>query len=415
MTKFNSLRRTALVWMTALLALVGLTTVVISYRLARGEAAEFLDGQLRQVALNAGTGLPAAAAPAFDQDPEDRLAVTIWDADGRIAHASRADPNIPRQTRAGFADVTANGERWRVFTANDGARAVQVAQRMTVRDEIARGAALGAAAPILIVIPLSWLVVGWAIGRTLARLGFFARDIAQRGASAAAPIPLAGIPTEVVEVVKSMNGLIERMRAALDAQKRFLADAAHELRTPLSAMQIQVEGLSLAAAGPLSARKAALAQGVRRASALVDQLLRLARLDEPTPSRLEEVDIAQLVLDCVGGLAAVADRKGVDLGVDAPAAARLAGNPEELRVLFSNLIENAVRYTPAGGTVDVSVKISEYADRRRGARYGMWTVAGGADAHFRSVLSGRAWNRRERSRPCDRAAHRRTQRSRLDG
>ncbi len=358
MMTFNSLKRTALVWMTVLLALVGLATAVISYRLARDQAAEFLDGQLRQVALNAGIGPRAAAAtPAFDQDPEDELAVTIWDADGRIAHASPPDLNIPRQKRGGFADVATNGERWRVYTASDDGRAVQVAQRMTVRDEIAQGAAIGAAAPVLILIPLSWLVVGWAINRTLGRLNFFARDIAERGASAVAPIPLAEIPTEVVPVVKSMNGLIERLSAALNAQKRFLADAAHELRTPLAAMQIQVESLSMATPASLAASKAALAQGVRRASALVDQLLRLARLDEPTQSASENVDIAQIILDCVGDYVVIADGKGVDLGVDAPTPARLVGNSEELRVLFSNLIENAVRYTPSGGAVDVSVRV----------------------------------------------------------
>ncbi len=360
MMRFNSLRRTALVWMTVLLALVGLATAVISYRLARDQAGEFLDGQLRQVALNAGAGLPAAAAPGgVDQDPEDRLAVTIWNADGGVAHASRSDPNIPRQKEAGFSDVMAAGERWRVYTATERGRAVQVAQRMTVRDEIAQGAALGAAAPVLIVIPLSWLVVGWAINRTLGRLNFFARDIAARGANAVAPIPLAEIPTEVVPLVNSMNGLIERLRAALDAQKRFLADAAHELRTPLAAMQIEVDGIASATVESLAERKTALARGVRRASALVDQLLRLARLDEPAGPALEAIDVAELVLDCAGDYAAVAARKGVDLGVDAPAGAWLVGNSGELRVLFSNLIENAVRYTPSGGGVDVSVRRSD--------------------------------------------------------
>jgi two-component system, OmpR family, sensor kinase len=178
-----------------------------------------------------------------------------------------------------------------------------------------------------------------------------------RGASAAAPIPLAAVPTEVVPVVKSMNGLIERLRSALDTQKRFLADAAHELRTPLAAMQIEVEGLSSATTESLAERKTALSRGMRRASALVDQLLRLARLDEPARSVSENVDIAQLLLDCVGDHVVIADRKGVDLGVDAPAEATLPGNREELRVLFSNLIENAVRYTPAGGTVDVNLKV----------------------------------------------------------
>jgi two-component system OmpR family sensor kinase len=129
------------------------------------------------------------------------------------------------------------------------------------------------------------------------------------------------------------------------------------LRTPLAAMQVQVEGLSLATAESLAARKAALEQGVRRASALVDQLLRLARLDEPAQFASEKIDIAQLILDCVGDHVAVADRKGVDLGVDARVEARLFGNSEGLRVLFSNLIENAVRYTPPGGAVDVSVRL----------------------------------------------------------
>jgi two-component system OmpR family sensor kinase len=228
---------------------------------------------------------------------------------------------------------------------------------MRVRDEIAQGAALGAAAPVLILIPLSWLVVGWAIDRTLGRLNYFARAIAARGASAAALISLAAIPSEVVPVVESMNGLIERLRAALDAQRQFLADAAHELRTPLTAMQIEVEGLSSATAEALAERRIALERGMRRAGALVDQLLRLARLDEPPHSPPERTDIARLVLESVGDHVAFADRKGVDLGVDARPGVWLAGNSEELRVLFSNLIENAVRYTPPGGTVDVSVKL----------------------------------------------------------
>lgn len=357
MMKPNSLRRTALVWMTAVLALVGIATFVISYRLARDEAAEFLDGQLRQVALNAGKGLRAGVGASGDQDPEDQLAVTIWDADGRIVHASLPDVKIAPPDRPGFSDAKAAGERWRVYVASGDGRTVEVAQRATVRDEIAGSAALGAAAPLLIVIPLSWLVVGWALRRTLGRLDYLAQEIATRGASATAPIPLAEIPTEVMPIVQSMNGLIGRLGAALAAQKRFLADAAHELRTPLAGMQIQVDAMSQAGAETFAARKEALARGVRRANALIDQLLRLARLDEPARPPTEEIDIAQLVLDCVGDSVVIADHKGVDLGVDAGAEARISGNAEELRVLFSNLIENAVRYTPSGGTVDVSVRL----------------------------------------------------------
>jgi two-component system, OmpR family, sensor kinase len=410
MIAFRSLRQTALVWITILLALVGLATLVISYRLAKDQAAEFLDGQLRQVALNVGMGLPdAAETPGLDQDPEERLAVAIWNADGSIARTSPTDVNIPRQSRAGFAYLTAMGRRWRVYTANHGARTVQVAQHMEVRDEIARGAALGAAAPVLILIPLSWLVVSWSINHTLGRLNTFARDIAARGASAAAPIPLAAIPTEVVPVVNSMNGLIERLRSALDTQKRFLADAAHELRTPLAAMQIEVEGLSSATTESLAERKNALSRGMRRASALVDQLLRLARLDEPARSASENVDIAQLLLDCVGDHVVIADRKGVDLGVDAPAEATLPGNREAARAILEPYRKRGSIYACRRHSRCQPQGLG-LAGRRRGARYGMWTSTGGGSARIRSVLSRGPGNRRERSRPCHRATYRRAQR-----
>jgi len=163
-----SLRRSALAWMTGLLTAVGFVAILIAYWYARSEAAEFLDGQLRQIALNVGPGLRSAKAPAGpDRDPEDQFAITIWDSAGRIVHQSGPEAAIPRQTQAGFADVSAAGVLWRVYAARSVERTVQVAQRDTVRAEIADGAALGAAAPVLIVIPLSWLVVGWALNRAL--------------------------------------------------------------------------------------------------------------------------------------------------------------------------------------------------------------------------------------------------------
>ena len=140
--------------------------------------------------------------------------------------------------------MKADGELWHVYTIGDGDHTVQVAQRETVRAEIIESAAIGAAAPILIVIPLSWLVVGWAMNRMLRRLDVLATEIAERSAMATEPIPLTGVPLEVTPLVASMNGLIERLRSAVETQKRFLADAAHELRTPLAAMQIQVDNLA---------------------------------------------------------------------------------------------------------------------------------------------------------------------------
>jgi two-component system OmpR family sensor kinase len=352
-----SLRRTALLWMTGLLTVVGVLTILIAYVYVRAEAAEFLDGQLRQIALNAGNGMPAANAPSSaDRDPEDQFAITIWDARGDVVHQSLPAIDIPHQSRAGFSDVKAAGVQWRVYTTGDGSQTVQVAQQETVRAEIVEGAAIGAAAPILIVIPLSWLVVGWAMNRMLGRLDRLAREVAERSVAAKEPIPLEGLASEVAPLVTSMNGLIERLRAAMDAQKRFLADAAHELRTPLAAMQIQVDNLSGARDAPDS-RVASLAAGVKRAGALVDQLLRLARLDAPAPMGGGRVDVGALLLDCVADVAPIAERKEIDLGAHIRAPGVCHAVEADVRTLFGVLIDNAVRHTPAGGSVDVNLLV----------------------------------------------------------
>lgn len=349
-----SLRRSALAWMTGLLTAVGLVAILIAYWYARSEAAEFLDGQLRQIALNVGPGLRSANAPAgSDRDPEDRFAITIWDSAGRIVHQSGPEAAIPRQTQAGFADVRAAGASWRVYQARSGERIVQVAQRDTVRAEIADGAALGAAAPVLIVIPLSWLVVGWALNRALRPLNAISDELAARSAAATEPIVLDSVPAEIAPLVASMNGLIDRLQAAVEAQKRFVADAAHELRTPLAAMQIEVDNIRSSPGADQAHRVAALAAGVKRASALANQLLELARLDEPVAARRQSVDLSALLLDCVAACAPLADRKGVDLGANIRPDLRLRGVESELRALLANLIDNAVRYTPPCGNVDV--------------------------------------------------------------
>ncbi len=351
-----SLRGTALLWMTGLLTIVGVITIVIAYWFARSEAADFLDGQLRQIALNAGTGIPAADAPAADdQDPEDQFAITIWGEEGRVVHASSPAIQIPRQSRPGYANLTADGEGWRVYTTGGASRTVQVAQRDRVRQEIAQGTALGAALPIIIVIPLSWIVVGWAMNLILKQLNLLADDLGEQSVTAARPIPLAAVPTEVVPFVESMNGLIVRLQVALAAQKRFVADAAHELRTPLAAMQIQVDALASSGPATFDERRDALANGVKRASALVAQLLKLARLDEPAAMPSEAIDLGPLLLECVGDHVLPAGSKGVDLGVNLITPTTTYGTADDIRTLLGSLIDNAVRYTPQGGTIDVSL------------------------------------------------------------
>lgn len=356
----SSLRRAALIWMTGLLTIVGLAAMAVAYVYARGEAAEFLDGQLRQIAMNVGTGAAGPTGAAEDLDPEDRIAITIWDDVGRVIHQSPPEARIPRQDRPGFANIMAGGENWRVFTIGDQARTVQVAQRETVRAEIAGGAALSAVAPILVVIPLSWLVVGWVMNRMTGRLNALAESLATRGATATEPIALAGVPSEVRPLVESMNGLLARLRDSVEAQKRFLTDAAHELRTPLAAMQIQVGNLADADVAQREERLAALAAGVKRASGLVNQLLDLARLDAPAPVASESFDLAVLLLDCIAEYAPLAEGENVEIGTDISSNAKINGVERDVRSLFANLIDNAIRYTPEGGKVDIALFRRDY-------------------------------------------------------
>jgi two-component system OmpR family sensor kinase len=353
----RSLRGTALIWTTILLTVVGAVAAVVSYELARREAAGFLDGQLRQIALNAGEGSSENAGSTADQDPEDEFAIGIWNAAGGSLRATHDAVTLPRQPVVGFSTVNFAGDDWRVFRLDEKSRSVQVAQRMEVRRELAQSAAYQAAVPILVAIPLAWLVIGWSLGRMLGRLTSVAQAIAERGVESKEPISTAGVPAEVGPLVAAMNALIGRLQQALDQQRRFVSDAAHELRTPLTALYLQIENLRAAATKKdFDSAYAELGGGIGRATALIDQLLRMARFELSVESaQRERIDLAGLVTQCVADYVPIASSKGVELGLTASEPAQMWGVPAELKILFGNLIDNAVRYTPQGGSVDVSV------------------------------------------------------------
>ncbi len=161
----------------------------------------------------------------------------------------------------------------------------------------------------------------------------------------AAPLATSDVPVEIAPLVEAMNGLILRLRAALDAQKQFVADAAHELRTPLAAMQAQVDALARTDGSASVEGPSAVSAGLRRASHLVDQLLRLARLDDQVRPAAEPIDLGSLLLDCVADHAVLAERACIDLGAGIEASATIHGTEAEIRTLVASLLDNAVRYT----------------------------------------------------------------------
>jgi two-component system OmpR family sensor kinase len=320
--------------------------------------------------------------------------VQTWDGRGLPIGTSSPGLVIPRLAAPGFADVTAAGDRWRSFLTVRGDRSVQVNQRHAMREWNAILAAVEAALPILVTITLGWVLIGWGLGRVLGSLRGLAAEIGARGVGSNRPIPLRDVPIEVAPLVDAMNALIERLHKSLDQQRNFLSDAAHELRTPLTALRLQIENVrGQGAASTLEATLPELQRGILRASGLVDQLLRMACYDTgATIAAHEAVDLVTLVLACIADHVVVAENKKVDLGVVTAEPLSIAGAPQDLRILFGNLIENAVRYTPPGGVVDVGI-------RRDGGKAVVEIIDTGCG--IRDDLLARVFDRFFRAAPAD--------------
>lgn len=359
----NSIRRTAFVWLAGLMAVTGVCAATTSYLLARNETSDFLDNQLRQIAFYVGdtpSGPAARLVGGVPHDPEDDFVIQVWDAAGRSVRQSHPSIGIPPQRATGFADVAVAQETWRVYSLVLPNRIVQVAQEMSVRQELAASAALQAALPIAVLIPLALLTLGWIIDRIMARLNRLALAVASRDAAADDPVPTDDVPAEVIPFVNSINLLLARLRAMLERQRRFISDAAHELRTPLSALQIQIDNLRHDNSDVrLAQRLADLEAGIGRASDLVSKLLRLARYDagEPSPVR-QPIDLVELALHTVARLTPLAESRSIDLGITCRDKAVAIGALADFEIILGNLVENAVRYTPPNGTIDVAVRVA---------------------------------------------------------
>jgi two-component system OmpR family sensor kinase len=343
----SSVKRSALLSMTAVLTVVGVVALVLAYDMAGREANDFLDGQLRHLALNAGEGLSEVGAPEIALEPEDELAVEIWDSHGKLIRRAANGIELPRQPRPGYATIAAGGEDWRVYLISDKERSIQVGQRMAVRAEMATWAALEAGLPILVAIPLAWLAMGFALSRVFKRLDEVALVVATRGTESKDLVSTADVPIEVMPLVEAINGLSARLQKTAEQQKFFIANAAHELRTPLAALQIQIDNLRWAKEDEREDKTSQIRESLQRAAHLADQLLKMARLEENSDvAARKPVELTDLLTECVAELVPLADAKGVDLGFVSRDPVTVSGAASDLKMLFGNLIDNAIRYTP---------------------------------------------------------------------
>jgi two-component system, OmpR family, sensor kinase len=233
---------------------------------------------------------------------------------------------------------------------------VQVAQPLSVRRELAADMALRTVAPLCILFPFLGLLVWVAVGKGLAPVKRVAADVQSRDVSTLSPVADAELPQEIRPLTHAFNDLLVRLDRAIDSQRAFIADAAHELRTPLTALKLRIQ-LAERAEDETSRAVAfaELKEGYERAIRMVQQLLTLARQEPGASTRAPQpVDMATLARTVIADLAPAADAKRIDLGLNADEAT-IEGDPDTLRILMNNLVDNAIRYTPEGGRVDVDI------------------------------------------------------------
>lgn len=354
----TSLRGRLLVFLLSLAAAAAVIVAAITYRSVLAETDAIFDYQLRQTALSLrDQGAIADSERAAIEDPTFDYVVQVWTVDGAITYSSHRRPGLPRSAVLGFADVDFDGRRWRVFSTTARGRVIQVAQPLSVRRALAASAAWRSVAPLLVAAPLVALGVWWLVGVSLAPLRDLVAAVRARDAEAMTPLPLAGLPAELVPLGSALNALLERLRTSFDAQRSFVADAAHELRSPLTALKLQVDLVRRAPDDDARAQALqALGAGTDRLQRLVEQLLALARAEPGgAESALRPVDVVEPVRQATADTIPLARAEGVDLELDAPPELPAQADAAALRIMARNLIDNAVRHAGRDGRVRVQV------------------------------------------------------------
>lgn len=366
----RSVRRKLLGWLLVPLAAVLVASGIVTYKSSLKIAVDAYDrslldpalaiaGRLRVEGTRIELDLPRSVLDALHVDSSDRLFFSVT-ANGRLLAGQEALPAPPHSVSADapvFYDAIYRGEPVRVAAlavpASSGPVVVQAAETRVKRERIAQDVLMTHAAVEILVFVVALAAVWVGVGRGLAPLEKLRAEIATRSHRDLRPVEEKQAPDEVRPLVRELNELLKRLDLAIELQQQFVADAAHQLRTPLAALQAQVEA---ARGEPLTPRLAStvnqLETAARRASRLAHQLLTLARVDPSVerPYAPQPVDLAELVQLDLSDWILRADARRIDLGFEL-AHAPIQGEPELIQELAASLLDNAVKYTPAGGIV----------------------------------------------------------------
>ncbi len=359
----RSMRRWLLATLLGAVVLAAVLAAALTYLTARAQIDGLLDEGLRQVAfsLRDHAILDTERLERSGSRPELRVLVQVDDARGPTQYLSRPGPALPPAPGEGFRRVEHAGRDWRVFALAHDVQWIQVAQPLAQRRERALAATGRILWPMVALLPVLGLAIWWIVGRALGPLETVARSLRERSPNSLAPLPAQHLPVEVAPLVRELNGLLQRLDVAFQQQRRFAADAAHELRTPLTALTLQVQLAQRADGGEERERALQrLAAGVRRATRLVQQLLTLARVEpDAAAADTSPHDLGSLARAVSDEMQAAARDKGITLSLRTAEAPPVDVNAGALEILIRNLLDNAIRYTPQSGRIDVEVEAAD--------------------------------------------------------
>jgi two-component system sensor histidine kinase QseC len=368
-----SLRR-RLVWLlTGAVALIWLLAALAVYQRAHHEADEMLDAQLTQLADTLLAIVAGGEVEHFVKELHEHahrypvpIAFEVWlsdDGETRRLLTSPGHAGFDTGLTAGFSEHRHLGAHWRLYAVqdDDAEYRVVVGEAHAAREELAREMGLSLLLPAMLALPLMALAVWWGVGRSLRPVDDVARQVGALDAQALVPLgESAPLPSEIAPLRAALNALIRRVTEAFENERRFTADAAHELRTPLAALKVQAQVALRAQAA--DSRQHALAQviaGVDRMTHLVEQLLTLARVDPASQGSAPLLDPAAIVTAVCAELLPQAQRQGQTLVVDAAPGCSVAVTAAWLQVAVRNLVDNALRYAGAGARIEVRLNCSE--------------------------------------------------------
>jgi two-component system sensor histidine kinase QseC len=345
-------------------AVVWLATAVLSYRDARRQIDELLDAHLAQAAALLVAQASHEIEEIVERTPKlhrygQTVVFQVWERGVLRVRSAEAPTEQLSRELDGFSDAEVGGRRWRVFStsARKQRLLIQVAEERAARERLAATIGTTMVTPMVLALPVLGLLVWLGVRWGTRPLGLLRAQVVERAPDNLVPLEVADAPAEVAPLIESLNRLLERLRASIEAERRFTADAAHELRTPIAALRAHAEVAR--AASTVAERQPALERlllGCDRAARAVDQLLTLARIDpgEPVLRRLP-CDLREVARDVLADQAPIALRRGVDVELGPGAPVVVPGDRGLLGILLRNLVDNAVRASPRGATARVDI------------------------------------------------------------